>query len=87
MRVFRECLSVCVSAALPLGFEGMIWDLIVLVRDHWFSLYFGRDMVVRKVKLELISYDVTVTKAKLLRVETYHAKSVHTKAKLGMIIY
>ena len=31
MRVFRECLST--------GFEGGMWDLIVLIPDHCLSIY------------------------------------------------
>ena len=34
VRVFRECLSVCMSASLPFGFEGGIRDLIVLYQKN-----------------------------------------------------
>ena len=34
MRVFRERLS------FPIGFKGGIWKLIVLVPDHYVSLFF-----------------------------------------------
>ena len=47
MRVFRERLSicacvracVCVCASFPFGFEGDMWDLIVLIPDHCLSIY------------------------------------------------
>ena len=39
MRVYRKSLSICVCAAFPFGFEGWIWDLIVLVPDHCLSFY------------------------------------------------
>ena len=39
VRVLRECLSVCVCASFPFGFEGGIWDLIVLILDHCLSIY------------------------------------------------
>ena len=39
MRVFREHLSVCECASLCFGFEGGIWDLIVLVPDHCLASY------------------------------------------------
>ena len=29
-----ECLSFCMCAFFPSGFEGGMWDLIVLVPDH-----------------------------------------------------
>ena len=29
-----------VTSSFPFGFEGEIWDLIVLVPDHCFSMYF-----------------------------------------------
>ena len=32
--VYRELLSVYVFSYFPFGFEGRIWDLIVLVPDH-----------------------------------------------------
>ena len=38
LSVFRERLSVYVCAFLPFGFEGGVWDLIVLVPCQWFSL-------------------------------------------------
>ena len=31
---------VCVCASFPFGFEGGMWDLIVLVPDHCLSFYF-----------------------------------------------
>ena len=40
MRVFRERSCFCVCSSFPLGFEGGMWDLIVLGRDRWFSFYF-----------------------------------------------
>ena len=41
MPVYRERLSICVSAAsFSFGFEGGICDLIVLVPNHCISFYF-----------------------------------------------
>ena len=37
MCVFREPLSVNVCSSFPFGFEGGIWDLIVLISDHCLS--------------------------------------------------
>ena len=31
---------VCVCASFPFGFEGGVWDLIVVVPDHCLSFYF-----------------------------------------------
>ena len=39
--VFRERLSVCECASFSFSFEGKMWDLIVSVSDHCFSIYFG----------------------------------------------
>ena len=39
-RAFRKLLSVYVFSYFPFGFEGRIWDLIVLVPDHCLSFYF-----------------------------------------------
>ena len=41
LRVCLESLSVCVGASFPHVFEGRVWDLIVLVPDHYmsFTLY------------------------------------------------
>ena len=41
IRVFRERLSVCVCASFPFGFEGGMWELIVLVPGHYFPFYFA----------------------------------------------
>ena len=38
--VVNVCGFVCVCASFPFGFEGGMSDLIVLVPDHWLSLYF-----------------------------------------------
>ena len=42
VRIFNELLSacVCVLRTLSFGFEGRMWDLIVLVPDHCKSFYF-----------------------------------------------
>ena len=37
MRVF----NLCVCASFSFGFEGGIWDMIVLVPDHCLSFYFN----------------------------------------------
>ena len=47
---FRKLLSVYVFCYFPFGFEGRIWDLIVLVPDHCLSFYF-----------EILYFDVYVT--------------------------
>ena len=39
--VFRERLSIYVCASLPFGFEGRMWDLIVIAPDHCLYFYFG----------------------------------------------
>ena len=36
---FRKLPSVYVFSYFPLGFEGMMWDLIVSVPDHWLSFF------------------------------------------------
>ena len=41
VRVFRECLSVCVCASFPFGFKGGMWDLIVLVPGHAYLCTFA----------------------------------------------
>ena len=41
MRVRRERLSVCVCVSFPFGFEGGMWDLIVLIPDRCVSVYFA----------------------------------------------
>ena len=39
---FRDRVSVCICASFPFGFEGRIWNLIVLVPDYFpFTLYFA----------------------------------------------
>ena len=35
--VYRECLSIRLCASFPFGFEGGMWDLIVLIPDYCFS--------------------------------------------------
>ena len=47
MRILRERLSVCVFASRPFGFEGGMWDLIVLVHDCCFSFDFTQDATPR----------------------------------------
>ena len=37
--VFRKLLSIYVFSSFPFGFEGMIWDLIVSVPDHFYFAY------------------------------------------------
>ena len=34
MRVFRAHILICVCASFPFGFEGRMWDVIVLIPDH-----------------------------------------------------
>ena len=38
-RAFRKLLSIYVFSYFPFGFEGRIWDLIVSVPDHLFTLH------------------------------------------------
>ena len=40
MRVVCARLSVCECASFPFDFEDEMWDLIVLVRDHCFPVYY-----------------------------------------------
>ena len=37
--VYREDLSVFVCVSFPFGFEGRVWDLIVLAPDHCLSFF------------------------------------------------
>ena len=40
VRVFRERLvKVCMCTSFPFDFEGGIWDLIILISDHYLSIY------------------------------------------------
>ena len=41
--IFHERLSVCVCASFSFGFEGKMWDLIVLVPDHCLCFHFTCD--------------------------------------------
>ena len=41
VHVFHESLSVCMSASFPFGFEGGMWDLILLVPDYCLSTNFS----------------------------------------------
>ena len=40
---FRKLPSIYVFSYFPFGFEGRMWDLIVLVPDHCLSFYFLYD--------------------------------------------
>ena len=40
VRVFRERFLIFVCVSFRLGFEGGMWDFIVLVPDHCHSFYF-----------------------------------------------
>ena len=40
-RAFRKLLSIYVFSYFPFGFEGRMWDLIVLVPDHCLCFYFS----------------------------------------------
>ena len=40
MPVFPERLLICVRASFPFGFNGGMWDLIVLVPDHCLCFFF-----------------------------------------------
>ena len=37
---FRKLLSIYIFSCFPFGFEGRMWDLIVLVPDHCLSFTF-----------------------------------------------
>ena len=37
VHVFHERLSIYICASFPFGFEGGMWDLIILVSDHCLS--------------------------------------------------
>ena len=41
VRVFRKRLSFCVCASFPFGFQGGVWNLVVLIPDHCLSIYFS----------------------------------------------
>ena len=43
---FRKLSSIYVFSYFPFGFEGGIWDLIVLVPDHCLSFYITRTSIV-----------------------------------------
>ena len=43
MRVFRERLSIFAMPIFPFGFEGGMWDLIVIIPDHCLSIYFDNN--------------------------------------------
>ena len=34
--------EICVCASFPFGFEGGMWDLIVLIPDNCLSIYFTK---------------------------------------------
>ena len=40
VRVFRECYQFFVCRSFPFGFEGGLWNVIVFIPDHCFSIYF-----------------------------------------------
>ena len=35
-----ECFTFCVDASFRFGFQGGMWDLIVIIPDHCLSIYF-----------------------------------------------
>ena len=35
------CVKFCVCPSVPSGIEGRMWDMIVLIPDHSFSIYFS----------------------------------------------
>ena len=39
-RLLRTFMNCCVFASFPFGLGGGMWDLIVLILDHCFSIYF-----------------------------------------------
>ena len=38
---FVGVVEFCVCPSFPFGFQGGIWDVIVLIPDHCLSIYFG----------------------------------------------
>ena len=46
---FREHISIFVCPSFPFGFEGGMWDLIVLTPDRCLSIYFDCTSVLMKV--------------------------------------
>ena len=54
VRAFRECLSVFVCVSFPFGFEGAMWDLIILVSEHCISFYFTSEYTIRNIKTNRI---------------------------------
>ena len=37
-----EFVEFCVCPSFPFGIEGGMWDVIVLIPDHCFSIYLGQ---------------------------------------------
>ena len=48
-------LLTCVCSSFPFGFEGGMLDLIVLVPDHCFSIFFASRMILARDTCILIS--------------------------------
>ena len=42
VRIFRESLSICACNSFPFGFEGRMWDFIVLIPERRLSIFFSR---------------------------------------------
>ena len=49
MHAIYERLCICVCASFPFGFYGRMWDLIVLIPDYFFSIYFGVILFVKSI--------------------------------------
>ena len=51
VRVFRERLSIYLCVSFAFGFEGGMWDLIVLVLDHCLSFILSNNVNVLAIAL------------------------------------
>ena len=51
--LFRSCFWLCVCVSFPFGFEGGIWDLIVLIPDYYLSSYFSYTSVAKHLSVSL----------------------------------
>ena len=51
---FVNCFSIYAFSYFPFGFEGRMWDLIVLVPDHCLTFYFGLSIFIHQYRGDLI---------------------------------
>ena len=57
MHVFSERLSICVFPSVPFGFDGGMWDLVIIFPDHCLSIYL--EAIQRKALALCIRLSVT----------------------------